>query len=293
MQFAILFVGIMVFMFFQFNPSPMHFNQANLDKLENTTHMVEYEKLQAQHNQIFEEKQLAIRDLVKANRTDNESTIGAAQIRVNALMEKEKGIRAEVKELIVQQDPNADTEDTDYVFINFVTHHLPIGLVGLLLAVIFSAAMSSTASELNALATTTVVDLYRRSVVTEKNDNHYLYASKFFTIAWGVVALTFATFASLFDNLIEAVNIVGSVFYGAILGVFVVAFFFKWVKGNAVFWGAVIGELLVITLFTLTRTGVIDLAYLWLNLIGCLLVVFLSIILQVLIGGGDSKSIPA
>jgi len=291
MQFAILFVGIMVFMFFQFNPSPMHFNQANIDKLENTTYMVEYEKLQGQHNQVFEEKQLAIRDLVKANRTDNESAIGAAQINVNALMEKEKGIREEVKELIVQQDPKADTEDTDYVFINFVTHHLPIGLVGLILAVIFSAAMSSTASELNALATTTVVDLYRRSLVTEKNDHHYLKAAKFFTIAWGLVALVFATFASLFDNLIEAVNIIGSVFYGAILGVFVVAFFFKWIKGNAVFWGAVIGELLVISLFTLTRIGVIDLAYLWLNLIGCLLVVIISMIFQVLIGGGDSTSV--
>jgi len=161
-----------------------------------------------------------------------------------------------------------------------VTRHLPIGMIGLLLAVIFSAAMSSTSSELNALATTTVVDLYRRNKKTEQNDKHYLAASKGFTIAWGLVALLFASFASLFDNLIEAVNIVGSVFYGTILGIFVVAFFLKKVKGNAVFLAAVLAEIIVIAIFIMDRKGIIAIPYLWLNTIGCGLVMLFSLILQ-------------
>ncbi len=289
MQFLILFVGIMVFMFFQFNESPLHFNESNLVQLENTQYEEKYNALQQEHTRNFEEKQVAIRNLVTAINQEDDSAIAQTQSRVSELMAEENDLRGEVKTIIKANNPDADTEDADYVFINFITRHLPVGLVGLLLAVIFSAAMSSTASELNALATTTVIDLYKRSVVTDKSDQHYLTASKLFTVMWGVVALTFATFASLFDNLIEAVNIIGSVFYGAILGIFMVAFFFKKVKGNAVFLGAVIGESIIIYLFVLTRTGQLDLAYLWLNLIGCVLVIVLSLILQVLIGGGDRQ----
>lgn len=289
MQFLILFVGIMVFMFFQFNESPLHFNEANVVQLKESQYKERYQELEVEHTRNFEEKQVAIRQLVTAINQENPQAIAQTQTQVDVLMKEEMDLRNEVKTIIKANNPEADTQDTDYVFINFITRHLPVGLVGLLLAVIFSAAMSSTASELNALATTTVIDIYKRSIVTGETDQHYLKASKGFTVMWGLIALTFATFASLFDNLIEAVNIIGSVFYGAILGIFMVAFFFKKVKGRAVFFGALIGEAMVIYLFYLTRTDRLDLAYLWLNLIGCVIVILLSLILQALIGGGGNK----
>ena len=280
MQFLILFVGIMVFIFFQFAQPPVHYNTANLKKLENTEYASQLNTLQEEHNTLYNEKQGAIRSLITAMDQDDAAAITQAQAGVKALHAQDLEIRGQVKELITQADPQADTEDTDYVFITFITKHLPIGLVGLLLAVIFSAAMSSTASELNALATTVVVDLYRRSIRPNENDRHYLLASKGFTIMWGLIALCFATFASLFDNLIEAVNIVGSVFYGTILGIFVVAFFFKKIKSNAVFIAALIAELVVIAVFVMDKMEILHIAYLWLNLIGCLLVVLLAYLLQ-------------
>ena len=179
-------------------------------------------------------------------------------------------IRIEQEDLSVAK---IDTDDSDYVFITFVMRHLPIGLVGLLLAVIFSAAMSSTASELNALASCTTVDFYKRSKGDRRTDKHYLNATKLFTLMWGGVALLFAGFASLFENLIEFVNIIGSLFYGTILGIFIIAFFFKRIQSNATLVAAVIGEILVVTIFILDNKGVVDIAYLWLNLIGCVVVI--------------------
>lgn len=284
MQFLVLFVGILVFVFFQFINPPIHFNQANLTKLENSEYQPQLNQLQQEQATVFEEKQVAIRELISAVESKNESAITAQQANVQSLLDQDKSIREEVRTLILQADETAEVNDDDYVFITFVTRYLPVGLVGLLLAVIFSAAMSSTSSELNALATTTVVDLYRRSLAKHRSDQHYLNASKTLTVLWGVVALIFATSASLFDNLIEAVNIVGSIFYGTILGIFVVAFFLKKVGGQAVFIAAVITELLVITIFVLSRTGYIEIAYLWLNLIGCLLVMMFSLIFQGLFG---------
>lgn len=272
MQFLVLFVGVLVFVFFQFTKAPIHFNQSNLDKIEGS---VELEQLEGQYADIFEQKQLAIRGLIDAK---DESSIAEQQVVLNALMDQEQEVREEVKTLILSQDPESETKDSDYVFITFVTNYLPKGLIGLLLAVIFSAAMSSTSSELNALATTTVVDVYRRLFVRNREDQHYLNASKIFTVFWGILALIFAASASLFDNLIEAVNIIGSVFYGTILGIFLVAFFMKRVGGNAVFLAALIAEALVITIFTLERFGYIEIAYLWLNLIGCALVMLFAII---------------
>jgi Na+(H+)/acetate symporter ActP len=280
MQFLILFVGVLVFIFFQFNPAPLHFNQANLDKLEGTAYEVQQQQLEADYLNLFEQKQTVIQDLIAADRTGNQAIIAQEQTRVNELLTQELGIREQMDELILQQDENAEVKDGDYVFITFITTYLPIGLVGLLLAVIFSAAMSSTSSELSALATTSIVDIYRRSINKNDSDKNYLLASKLMTVGWGIIALIFAASASLFDNLIEAVNIVGSVFYGTILGIFVVAFFMKQVKGNAVFVAALIAEGLVITLFVLERTEVIVLPYLWLNLIGCLLVMGFAALLQ-------------
>jgi SSS family transporter len=282
MQFLVLFVGVLVFIFFQFQRPPVHFNSANLQKIEGTAYEDDLVQLEQQHTAIFDERQGVIQDMVGAIRQDDEAAISAAQTQIAELDAQDDAIRSEVKDLILTVDPASKTEDTDYVFITFVINYLPVGLVGLLLAVIFSAAMSSTSSELNALATTTVIDLYRRSLSKDKSDGHYLRASRWFTIMWGVVALIFALTANLFENLIQAVNIIGSLFYGAILGIFLVAFFLKQVGSRAVFLAALIGESIILIIFYLTSQGIIELAYLWLNLIGCALVMVLAYILYLL-----------
>ncbi len=283
MQFLVLFVGVLVFIFFQFTQPPIHFNQSNLDKLSGTQYEQELIDLKTQHHQIFEQKQIAIRSLIDAT---DEASIATQQTRIQALIGEDKEVREEVNNLILKQAPDAETKDSDYVFITFITNYLPKGLIGLLLAVIFSAAMSSTSSELNALATTTVVDIYRRLIRQNESDKHYLNASKAFTVMWGCMALFFATTASLFDNLIEAVNIIGSLFYGTILGIFLVAFFMKRVGGKAVFIAALPAEAIVVTIFTLDYYNYIDMPYLWLNLIGCVLVMMIAWILHLVLREG-------
>ncbi|NBC06098.1 MAG: sodium:solute symporter [Bacteroidetes bacterium] len=280
MQFLVLFVGVLVFVFFQFQQPPIHFNSANLEKLEGTAYESELKQLQSQHNTLFITQEQEVKTLMQALETNNETAIERSQNRLAELRDTDNELRMATDTLILQAYPAAKVKDTDYVFITFVTEYLPIGLVGLLLAVIFSAAMSSTASELSALATTTVVDLYRRSWRTDKDDLHYLKASKAFTAVWGGVALVFASTANLFENLIQAVNIVGSLFYGTILGIFLVAFFMKKVGGRAVFYAALIGEAVVLVIFTLNTYGIIEIAYLWLNLIGCTLVMVLAWVLE-------------
>ena len=280
MQFLVLFVGILVFVFFQFNQPPVHFIQENTEALEQSIYQDQYAELKEQDDLVFDQKQEAIRGLISSINEGTDSEIDQASQKVVALIDEQNEIREEVKGLIKLQNPNAEVSDDDYVFLSFVTTYLPIGLVGLLIAVIFSAAMSSTSSELNALATTSIVDFYKRSFRKDESDNHYLVASKLFTVLWGILALAFATFATLFDNLIEAVNIIGSIFYGTILGVFLTAFFLKYVRSNAIFIGAVIAEICVISIWLLTYTGKLNIAYLWLNAIGCLLTMFIASALQ-------------
>ncbi len=280
MQFLILFVGVMVFMFYQFNDAPLHFNAANVTDIKKTEMADEYAVLEQQLVDNNEVKRQAIDQFISENKTGVASD--AVIAKMNSAVDTEKDLRNEARALIekaaASNDIEMDAEDTDYVFITFITEHLPIGLIGLLLAVIFSAAMSSTASELSALATTSVIDIYKRNFVKDKEDSFYLGASKVFTLIWGCIALAFAMFASLFDNLIEAVNIIGSIFYGSILGIFAVAFFLKWIKGNSVFFAAILAEAIVIALFCLDKFGYIELAYLWLNLIGCALVMLFAIV---------------
>ena len=282
MQFGILFVGIMIFVFYQFNDAPLHFNTANVEIVKQSSYADEYNALEQELTENAEVKRDAIYQVVDNSHEGKDNT--EAIVVMNETLAQEKALRNEAKDLIQEVSDNGsvklETEDSDYVFITFVTTHLPIGLIGLLLAVIFSAAMSSTASELNALATTSVIDIYKRSYVKNASDAHYLKMSKWFTFGWGIMALIFATFASLFDNLIEAVNIVGSLFYGTILGVFAIAFFFKKLRGNATFFAALLGEACVLILFYLNETEVIQLAYLWLNLIGCALVIFFAFLIQ-------------
>ena len=295
MQFMILLVGILVFVFYLFVPPPVHFNTANLERLrasaEYAPALAVLERDYATINARADDLTL---DLVSARATDDVARQDAAGAALNQVIEERKEIAGRVDDLIVREAAGRGVEETvedrDYVFISFVINYLPAGLVGLLLAVIFSAAMSSTSSELNALATTSLVDIYRRSLVKGRSDEHYLSASKWLTIGWGLVALAFATFANLFDNLIQAVNIIGSLFYGTVLGVFAVAFFFKSVGGRAIFLAALAGQTFVALTFLADAYEIIDLAYLWLNLIGCLFTVLLAVTLQPIVGNRNPSA---
>lgn len=280
MQFLVLFVGVLVFVFFQFNQAPIHFNQANLDVIKGSPSEAAFQEIQQDYDDLFIAQKTASFQLIEAASQKDEISVASSKERLLDMEAKEKKLRNQVNTLILNEDPDIKIKDNDYVFITFVTTYLPIGLVGLLLAVIFSAAMSSTASELSALASTTVVDLYKRSWVKGRDDEHYLKASKYFTLLWGIIALLFAALANLSDNLIELVNIIGSLFYGVILGVFMIAFFLRHVKGNAAFISALISELLILIIFYFKTQGTIEIAYLWLNMIGCLLTMGISIILQ-------------
>ena len=285
MQFFILFVGILVFLFYQFVMPPLHFNQANVDKVMQTEYAREYKTLQAKQKMVFDAKQQLMLEYKTSEQPEETRKF------IQAYHVEEKALMQDAKMVIQKAVPKAITEDDDYIFITFVINYLPIGIIGLLLAVIFSAAMSSTSAELNALASTTTVDIYKRNLKKDGDENHYLTRSKLFTFLFGVLAITFAIMAKLFDNLIEAVNILGSLFYGTILGVFLVAFFLKKVRGNAVFYSALISQVIIIVLYTLNRFEVIDLAYLWYNLIAPGLVVGFALLLELI--SSDKKEISA
>ncbi|MFT4757400.1 MAG: SSS family solute:Na+ symporter [Vicingaceae bacterium] len=276
MQFFILFVGILLFLFYQFVMPPLHFNAENVEMVKQSEYAIQYEALEEKQQIVFDAKKDLILEF-NENPEDQElkSAIQAYHVEEQALMKDSKA-------LILKADPNASTEDDDYIFITFVTNFLPIGLIGLLLAVIFSAAMSSTSAELNALASTTTIDIYKRNIKQDGDEKHYLLRSKLFTFMFGILAIIFAVMADLFDNLIEAVNILGSLFYGTILGVFLVAFFFKKVKGNAVFIAALISQAIIIVLYTLNKYEYINLAYLWYNLIAPGLVIGFAVLIQVM-----------
>jgi solute:Na+ symporter, SSS family len=280
MQFIILFVGTMVFVFYLFNTAPLHFNSENVSRIQQSDYATQYKVLEIQHQKNTEAKQTASYDLVKAQRQNDNNLIAQKTDDLKNIIQTENKTREEAKELIKKNDASAQTKDTDYVFITFVMNQLPIGLVGLLLAVIFSAAMSSSASEISALATTTSIDIYKRLVKKEASDAHYLKVSKGLTILWGLIILMFAIFASLFDNLIQAVNIIGSIFYGVILGIFFVAFFFKKIQEKAVVSAAIIAQLMIIALFFADKYGYVKIAFLWFNLIGPILVISFSSIFQ-------------
>lgn len=280
MQFSILLVGVLVFIFYQFTMPPMFFNQAELDKLENSKYEQEYAELKKEHQEVFDAKRIKLEEFVIADKVGNQVLADALARDVNELNAKQEAIKSNTVGLMKKVSEDLDAKDSDYVFITFVMNYLPHGLIGLLIAVIFSAAMSSTSSELNALASTTVIDFYKRMVNSTGSDAHYLFMTRLFTAFWGVLALLFAMFASQLDNLIQAVNILGSVFYGPILGIFIVAFGVKYVKSNAVFIATFVSEGIIIWLYFLTRSGELGITYLWFNPIGALLVVFIAIILQ-------------
>ncbi|MCT8340426.1 sodium:solute symporter [Flavobacteriaceae bacterium TK19130] len=271
MQFFILLVGVMVFVFYQFNTSPLHFNPAGVEDVMNSQYASQYETLQQEKRQL--ENELSAKQISYARAS---STVEREQLaeEISVLNTSEEQLREDSKKLIKKANPEAETNDKDYVFIHFILNNLPTGLIGLLLAVILSAAMSSTASELNALGSTTSIDLYKRNVAG-KSEKHYVNASKWFTLLWGLIAIGVASIANLFDNLIQLVNIIGSIFYGNVLGIFLLAFFIKYVKSNATFIAAFITQAVIIYIWW------IDLMpYLWLNLVGCALVMLLALLLQ-------------
>ena len=272
MQFFILLVGVMVFVFYQFNDAPLHFNPAGTQAIMTSEYAPEYESLSAKKEQLTDQKRTVIASYISTSKTDEKDRIAQNLKQLDA---QEKHYRNEAKMLIKKANPLAETNDKDYVFIHFILHHLPRGLIGLLLAVILCAAMSSTASELNALATTTTVDLYKRNIQQNKDEKHYLLASKGFTLLWGLIAIGVASVANLFDNLIQLVNIIGSIFYGNVLGIFLLAFFIKFVRGHAVFVAALITQVIVII-------GYFNdwMPYLWLNVFGCVLVMTLAVLIQ-------------
>jgi SSS family transporter len=273
MQFLILMVGVMVFVFYQFNRPPLSFNEPELTRVYATPHADEMRALEAAHRAAFEDKRAAIDRLTTALTASDARAVAAAQTEVRSAAARSADIRDKARAVMKAALPRAETKDADYVFLTFVMGNLPRGLVGLLLAVILCAAMSSTASELTALGGCTVVDFYRRSLRPGASDAHYVLVAKLATAAWGVGAVLFAAFASMLDNLIQAVNILGSLFYGAILGIFLAAFFTKRLRSTPVFVAALCAEALVIALWVWTHIG-----FLWFNVIGCAAVLALSFV---------------
>ena len=270
MQFFILLVGIMVYVSFQFNKPPIIFNQSTTNiELQSDTELIDIEK---QYNAVFTEKEALLSSWTEQNESGVE--------RVQTLQFQQDSLRANYKEVIESKDDGYQSKDSDYIFLTFVLNFLPAGLIGLLLAVIFSAAMSSTAGELNALASTTTIDFYKKFVSKSDDEKKDLRVSKLLTAAWGVLAIGIALIAGLFENLIQLVNILGSLFYGTILGVFLLAFFFKFVKGKAAFIGAIIGQVLVLALHFLTVVEIVELGFLWYNIIGSFIVILSGVILQ-------------
>lgn len=280
MQFFILLVGIMVFVFYQFNEAPLNFNPDATKTVLNSEYADEYKALQQEQLQIFNDKQKIISSFIESNNENAANYIALANEASDDLRDEAKVL---IEKAAIAQRIKVEKNDKDYVFISFILNNLPRGLIGLLLAVILSAAMSSTASELNALASTTTIDLYKRNT-SEKSEEDMVKASKWFTLCWGILAIGIACVANLAENLIQLVNIIGSIFYGNVLGIFLLAFFIKAVKGNAVFVAALITQVLVIALFLLDKYEMINLPFLWLNFVGCLIVMVIAVTIQSMIG---------
>ncbi len=283
MQFFILLIGVFVFTFYQFHEAPVFFNKVETEKIENSAYKEEYKILLEKYNLAFEEKKAKVESFVVALKSENMPAIDEARNTLQAADKKSSDIKKEVIALMKKNDAKADTNDTNYVFLSFVTQQLPIGVVGILIAVIFLAAMGSTASGLNSLASTTVVDFYKRIFKKNESDAKYLSASRWITLTWGLFCIVVAFYASRLGNLIEAVNILGSLFYGTILGIFLVAFYMKKVGGAAVFYAAILAEIFIVYAWMTDLT-----AFLWLNVIGCLLVMVFAFGIQKII---DSRKL--
>ena len=285
MQFFILLTGVLVFVFFQFNPVPLNFNPNNKISVENSPYKEEYNTLEKKLELISEDKKVI--NLLYIDQLNQDYDNPILRKEMIALSNKEKDLRDRAKEIILKADSRSETNDKDYVFFHFILNYLPKGLIGLLLAVIISAAMSSTASGLNALASTTTIDIYKRNLKNEKSEKHYLNASKLFTLFWGIIAILFACIGTLFENLIQLVNIIGSIFYGTVLGIFLVGMYSRRIQSSAIFYSAVFSQVAIFVIYYfaiyLHPTGEEKLGYLWLNFIGALLTIVIAWLLERLV----------
>lgn len=286
MQFAILLLGAMMFVFYQFEKPPVYFNQAAWSERASGANAGEARLIEEEFAAVHARKREQIEQWIRADHAGNAADAEQARANARQLQQQSDEIRARAKALIPSADPSAPASgsgaknpkpisDADYVFISFILGYLPHGLIGLLVAAFFAATLSSKSAELNALASTTTIDVYRNLIAPDASDARCVLASRAFTVLWGAVAIGFALFARLAENLIQALNIIGSIFYGPVLALFLVAFFLKWIGGTAIFWAAIVAQLLVIVLYF-----TIDISYLWYNFIGPGACILLAILIQ-------------
>ena len=277
MQFIILFIGAMVFVFYQFATPPLFFNPVEADNVKSSKYKNEYIELESEYSDIFKDKRNDLRKLVKSIESGNANLTSEITSRVLTKENEAAQIKNDAIDIIKKVNPDAETNDTNYIFLSFIINSLPVGIIGLLIAAILSASMSSTSAELNALASTSIIDFYKRLFKKNASENHYLKASKMATIFWGFYAILFALFAQHLGSLIEAVNILGSLVYGTILGIFLTAFYLKKISGTPTFIAAIAAECSVLYCYFFT-----DIPFLWYNVIGCVLVIIVSIFISLL-----------
>lgn len=275
MQFLILLLGVLVFSFYQFNRPPVFFNNYEVEQVKKSQYAPQFNQLEKQYADAFDQKKQKTEGLVKALDSKDQQQITGAKADLKTAEAQADTIRKQAISIIKKSSGNDSVNDTNYVFLTFVTHYLPKGLIGLLIAIIFLASMGSTASGLNALGSTTVIDIYKRILKPGESEHSYVTASRIATVFWGLVCIGMALYASKIGNLLEAVNQLGSYIYGTILGVFIVAFYLKKIQGTAVFVAAVITEAIICVMGYYETV-----AYLWLNAIGCIGVIIIASVLN-------------
>jgi uncharacterized sodium:solute symporter family permease YidK len=277
MQFFILFVGAMVFVFYQFVAPPLNFNPVESAKVRNSPYAAEFRALETTHQATFAAKRDTATQLVQAMDANDPAAVQQQTAQLRALQQKDDDTRKAASALIKKHNPLAGGADTDYVFLTFVTQNLPVGLVGVLMAAIFCAAMSATASGLNSLASTSVIDIWKRLIQRDLDDHTYVRISRGMTVAWGIFCIAFGLYANQLGSLIVAVNRIGSLFYGTMLAIFLVGFYLPRIGARAMFWGALVAEAAVIGCWLWS-----DMAWLWWNVVGCVVGVVAALVLQLL-----------
>jgi len=275
MQFAILLIGVLVFTYYQYHQPPIFFNQVEVQKLKESQYAASYQELEQKHTQLFQQRESLVNGLSTALDQDDQENIEASRSALHRLNTQMQQVKDSTLTLIKKNNPAAETNDNNYVFLSFVTKAFPKGLIGLLIAVIFLASMGSTASAINSLASTTTIDIYKRFINRNATEKQDLLWSRIFTLVWGIFTVVIALYANKLGNLLEAVNILGSLFYGTILGIFIVAFYMKKIQGKAVFIAAILSEIIVIGIWYLDK-----IPFLWLNLIGCVAVMIIAYFIQ-------------
>jgi len=287
MQFFILLIGVMVFVFFQFVRPPLVFNPVESERLKSGASAQDFQRLEDKQRVLFDEKSKQMREYVQARHQHNEILTAEKKEELHNLQYEYEGVRREASTLLARDGSTSDSGDTNYIFLTFVLTYLPAGLVGLIIACVFAASMSSSSGELSALATISIIDIYKRFVKREASEKHYLAVSRILMALWGVYGIAFAQYASKLGSLVEAVNILGSLFYGTMLGIFLLAFYVKKVQGTAAFIGALCGEVVVLYCFQCT-----SIAWLWYNVIGCFVVVGVGILLSVFRTNSSALPVP-